>query len=102
MKRDDLVRMANQITDYFSVYPEAEALNGIAKHIHNTWERRMRDELKSIVEDGGEGMKPLCVLALRAYFNGPNAVGKKVRVDPSKKAPEGAAPSFADGGGDAG
>jgi formate dehydrogenase subunit delta len=102
MKRADLVRMANQITEYFSVYPEAEALHGIAKHIHNTWERRMRDELKSIVDDGGEGLKPLCVSAMRSYFDGPNSNGRKVKVNPSKNAPGGAAPSFADGGGDAG
>lgn len=102
MQRADLVRMANQIAEYFAVYPKAEALDGIAKHIHNTWERRMRDELKLILDNGGEGLTPLCVDAMRDYFKGPKSDGRKVKVNPRKKAPGGAAPSFADGGGDAG
>ena len=46
MNSADLVRMANQITDFFEVYPKSEALDGIAKHIHNMWEPRMRNELR--------------------------------------------------------
>jgi formate dehydrogenase subunit delta len=102
MQRADIVRMANQITDYFEVYPKSEALDGIAKHIHNTWERRMRDELKFIVDAGADGLKPLCAEAMRCYFDGPKSDGRRVSVNPREKAPEGAAPSFADGGGDAG
>ena len=37
MNSADLIRMANQITDFFEVYPKPEALDGIAKHIHNMW-----------------------------------------------------------------
>ena len=102
MKSADLVRMANQITDYYEVYPKAEALDGIAKHIHNTWEPRMRNAMKVILENGGEGLKPLCIEAMRDYFKGPRSDGRKVTVNPREQAPEGAAPSFADGGGDAG
>lgn len=102
MQRTHLVRMANQITDYFGAYPEPEALDGIAKHIHNTWDRRMRNELKLILDGGGEGLQSLCITAMRDYFKGPRSDGRRVTVDPRKKAPEGAAPSFADGGGDAG
>jgi formate dehydrogenase subunit delta len=102
MKSADLTRMANQITDYFEPYPKAEALDGIAKHIHNMWEPRMRNELKAILDDGGNGLKPLCIEALHIYFKGPNGAGKKAAVNPREKAPEGAKPSFADGGGDAG
>jgi formate dehydrogenase subunit delta len=39
---------------------------------------------------------------LYIYFEGPNAAGRKVTVNAREKAPEGAKPSFADGGGDAG
>jgi formate dehydrogenase subunit delta len=102
MLGSDLVRMANQITDYFEFYPKSEALDGIAKHIHNTWERRMRDELKLILDNGAKGLNPLCAEAMRYYFDGPKSDGRKVSVNPREKAPEGAAPSFADGGGDAG
>jgi formate dehydrogenase subunit delta len=102
MRRADLVRMANQITDYFEPYPKLEALDGIAKHIHNMWEPRMRNELRAILEGGGEGLKPLCAEALRDYFKGPHSDGRRVTVNPREQAPGGAKPSFADGGGDAG
>ena len=102
MKNADLVRMANQITDFFEPYPRSEALDGIAKHIHNSWEPRMRDELKAIIEGGGDALKPLCLEAMRDYFKGAKSGGRRVAVNPLKQAPEGAAPSFADGGGDAG
>jgi len=42
MEVRDIVRMANQITDFFAVYPKQEALDGIAKHIHATWEPRLQ------------------------------------------------------------
>jgi formate dehydrogenase subunit delta len=102
MQNSDLIRMANQITAYFEVYPKGEAIEGIAKHIHNSWEPRMRDAMKAIIDSGGEGLKPLFVEAMHDYFKGPKSPGRKVRVDPRKEAPQGAEPSFADGGGDAG
>ena len=102
MDRSQLVRMANQIARYFEVYPNAEALDGIAKHIHNTWERRMRNEMKAIVDEGGEGLSPLCMHALSDYFKGPKSDGRRATVDSREQAPHGAQPSFADGGGDAG
>jgi formate dehydrogenase subunit delta len=100
MKDADLVRMANQITTFFEVYPKVEALDGIAKHIHNSWEPRMRNAMKTIVDAGGEGLKPLCIEAMRDYFKGPKSDGRPVIVNPRKLAPDGCEPSFADGGGD--
>ncbi len=102
MESADLIRMANQITGYFEFYPKAEALDGIAKHIHNTWEPRMRNAMKGIIDDGGEELKPLFVEAMHDYFKGPKSEGRRVTVNPKEQAPEGAPPSFADGGGDAG
>lgn len=102
MKNSDLVRMANQITDFFGVYPKPEALDGVAKHIHNTWEPRMRDELKKILESGGKGLNPLCIEAMTVYFQGPKSDGRRSNVKPGAHAPTGGKPSFAEGGGDAG
>lgn len=102
MENTDLIRMANQITVYFEIYPKTEALDGIAKHIHNTWERRMRNAMRLLVEAGGDGLKPLFVEAMNDYFKGPKSDGRKVTVDPREQMPRGAQPSFADGGGDAG
>lgn len=100
MHSRDLVRMANQITDFFSVYPKSEALDGIAKHIHASWEPRMRNALKAHLDDGGAGLSPLFVEAMSGYYEGPNAPNAR-RVHPTRAdAPTGASPSFADGGGD--
>ena len=100
MHTRDLVRMANQITDFFSVYPKSEALDGIAKHIHASWEPRMRNALKTHLDQGGVGFSPLFVEAMSVYFEGPKASNAR-RVHPTRAgAPTGASPSFADGGGD--
>lgn len=102
MKTSDLARMANQIARYFSAYPKDEAIVGIAKHIHNSWDPRMRNELKAHIDNGGEGLSPLFLEAMKLYYKGPAAPGKKAKVNPKTQAPKGAEPSFADGGGDAG
>ena len=102
MNVHDVVRMANQITDFFAPYPKEEALDGIAKHIHATWEPRLRNTLKAHLDEGGEGLKPLCIEAMTGYFEGPKSANAR-RVDPTRSdAPKGAEPSFAIGGGDGG
>lgn len=96
----DLCRMANQITDYFSVYPKAEAMDGIAKHIHASWEPRMRNALKAHIDAGGHGLEPLFLESMHEYYKGSKHPAAP-NVNPTKsKAPKGAAPSFANGGGD--
>lgn len=46
MDIDNLVRMANRIGDFFSSMPDQdEALDGIALHLRNYWEPRMRSQL---------------------------------------------------------
>ncbi len=102
MESAHLIKMANQITTYFKIYPKPEALDGIAKHIHNTWERRMRDAMRDIIGAGGEGLEPLFIEAMHDYFKGPKSDGRRVTVDSREQSPQGAQPSFADGGGDAG
>lgn len=102
MEVPTVVRMANQITEFFAVYPKEEALDGIAKHIHATWEPRLRNALKAHLDAGGAGLKPLCIEAMKGYFKGPKAPNAR-RVDPTKSdSPKGAEPSFAIGGGDGG
>ena len=102
MQVPDIVRMANQITDFFAVYPKEEALDGIAKHIHASWDPRLRNTLKAHLDTGGDGLKPLCIEAMAEYFKGPKSPNAR-RVNPTKSdAPTGAEPSFAIGGGDGG
>jgi formate dehydrogenase subunit delta len=63
MSRDKLVYMANQIAAFFETRKHDEAVAGIAEHINNFWEPRMRVQFFQIVEAGGEGLKPLVVEA---------------------------------------
>lgn len=102
MQVRDLVRMANQITDFFAAYPKAEALDGIAKHIHASWEPRMRDALKSHLDHGGAGLKPLFLEAMDDYYRGPNVSNVRPVTPTRSAAPSSAQPSLADTGGDGG
>ncbi len=79
MDNADLIRMANQITAFFNPYPKAEALDGIAKHIHAFWDPRMRNQLKTYFDAGGKGLEPMFLEAAAIYFAGPKS--------PTSKAP---------------
>ncbi len=45
-----IVRMANQIATYFNSQPEVERAAGIASHINDFWEPRMRKHLFEIAD----------------------------------------------------
>lgn len=59
MKDEDLIRMANQIADFFEPYPHDKAVAGVADHIDSFWEPRMRLQLCDMMDRGGEGLSPL-------------------------------------------
>jgi formate dehydrogenase subunit delta len=63
MSDDRLVHMANQIASFFSAYPREEAVLGIASHIEQFWERRMRDQFAAIIAEGGKGLAPFALEA---------------------------------------
>jgi len=77
MNPRDLVRMANQISDFFAPYPKGEALESIGKHIHLFWDPRMRNQLKAHIDKGGEGLSPLFLEAAGEYFKGPKTPAAK-------------------------
>ena len=54
-KVDKLVRMANQIAEYFAPLPEAEGASGVANHLKRFWAPKMIAELveRSKTEDCG-------------------------------------------------
>jgi formate dehydrogenase subunit delta len=64
MENRDMIRMANQIAAYFEAYPRTEALDGIANHIRNFWNPRMRTQLSEYVAGGAEGLSPLVTAAI--------------------------------------
>lgn len=60
-----LVYMANQIATFFKSMPEDEALAGVAKHINDFWDPRMRRRLRELLDAGGDGFSPLVLSAAR-------------------------------------
>jgi formate dehydrogenase subunit delta len=59
MTPDTLVRMANQIADFFKVQPEEDAVAGASNHIRLFWDPRMRAKMAEHLAAGGEGLNPL-------------------------------------------
>jgi formate dehydrogenase subunit delta len=62
--KEKLVYMANQIAAFFQSMPHDEAADGVAKHINDFWDPRMRRQFFEIVEAGGEGLSPLALDAV--------------------------------------
>ncbi len=81
---DELVRMTNQIADFFRAYPREEAEHGIELHIRDFWEPRMRRALARHLEAGGGGLSDLA-----------RAGATRVFADPAPVAPP---PAGCDGG----
>ena len=63
MSADKIARMANQIAMFMESKPEAEGIAGLAAHINDFWEPRMRRQFFQIVDSGGAGLRPLVLKA---------------------------------------
>ena len=61
--QQSVIRMANQIATFFHSKPHDEAVAGVADHISNFWEPRMRAQLFEKLAEGGEGLDPLVIEA---------------------------------------
>jgi formate dehydrogenase subunit delta len=59
MSPDKLVYMANQIARFMETKPHAEGVAGLASHINDFWEPRMRKQFFEILETGGDDFRPL-------------------------------------------
>ncbi len=59
METRDMIRMANQIADFFKSYGEQEAIEGIADHISKFWEPRMRRDFFAHMDKGGADFSDL-------------------------------------------
>jgi formate dehydrogenase subunit delta len=66
MHADQLVKMANQIGDFFESMPDpVEAQEGIATHIRKFWDPRMRRELLAHIDATcGAGLHPAVLRAI--------------------------------------
>ncbi len=69
MKTEHLISMVNRIGQFFQAMPDHdEALEGIAMHVKRFWEPRMRRELLEYVDaQGGKGVEPVVLEALRQH-----------------------------------
>jgi len=66
MSDDSVVRMANDIGNFFRAEPDREqALAGIVNHISKFWTRRMREKLILHVRHGEGGLDDLPLEAAR-------------------------------------
>lgn len=65
MKREDTVRKANQIADFFKAYDDSEAVDGVAGHIRQFWDPRMRAHLARYLVEDDSGFSPLALRGAR-------------------------------------
>jgi formate dehydrogenase subunit delta len=65
MESAHMVYMANQIATFFTSYPKAEAVDGVAAHLQSFWAPRMRKQIIQYVADGGGGLNDLVIEALK-------------------------------------
>lgn len=64
MNTDKLVRMANQIAEFFNSYPGEEGIAGVREHIHAFWTPRMVAALQARAANDPAGLQPMAVAAL--------------------------------------
>ncbi len=63
MSPEKMIRMANQIALFMQSRPEKTAAEGVASHISDYWEPRMRNQLFDHIAAGGAGLHPLVLKA---------------------------------------
>ena len=64
-KIEKLVRMANQIGDFYAAMPENEATDA-ARHLKRYWTPKMIREIVAFAEAGGAGLNPTAARAVEA------------------------------------
>ena len=64
-----LVKMANDIGDFFASEPDpANGAKGVADHIRSFWDPRMRRQIFAYLDQSsGEGLSDLVLTALRTH-----------------------------------
>lgn len=68
MRRQDLIRMANQVAQFFDVYPEEQAAIETARHFSEFWDPRMRRQLNGYACQAADDLVPLARRAVD-YLN---------------------------------
>ena len=63
-KLDRLMRMANQIGDFYASMPEKEATAGAASHLRLYWTPKMIREIIAFADRGHPGLNAIAARAL--------------------------------------
>jgi formate dehydrogenase subunit delta len=62
---DTLVKMANQIGDFFGSQRSTDGVAGAAEHLKKFWDPRMRAGILAHLEHGGAGLNPTALEAVK-------------------------------------
>jgi formate dehydrogenase subunit delta len=65
-KLDRLVRMANQIGDFYASMPEREATEGAASHLRLYWTPKMIREIIVFADEGHPGLNVVAARAVQS------------------------------------
>jgi formate dehydrogenase subunit delta len=65
-KIDKLVRMANQIGDFYASMPEREATEGAASHLRMYWTPKMIREIIAFADQGHAGLNAIAARAVQS------------------------------------
>ncbi len=65
-KLDRLVRMANQIGDFYASMPEREATEGAASHLRLYWTPKMIREIIAFADQGRPGLNAIAARAIES------------------------------------
>ncbi|MES2499219.1 MAG: formate dehydrogenase subunit delta [Pseudomonadota bacterium] len=70
MQTEQLIKMANQVGDFFESYPDqVQAQQDIAQHLNRFWALTMRQQIAAHVKNSnGAGLHPKVVLAILSYL----------------------------------
>ena len=68
---DTLVRMANQIADFFKIQSAELAVAGTADHIRKFWDPRMRAMMTQHLAHGGARLNPIALKATQQVCKPP-------------------------------
>jgi formate dehydrogenase subunit delta len=61
---EKLVKMANQIGDFFGAQ-KIGAAAGMAEHLRKFWAPHMREAISEHVQHGGDGLSPIAIEAIK-------------------------------------
>jgi formate dehydrogenase subunit delta len=81
---EHLVKMANQIGDFFGSQRHSDGAAGVADHIKKFWDPRMRAGIMEHVAHGGAGLKPVVLEALKLLANSQSNPGPSHGADASR------------------